>query len=171
MYFEFLFIFFDYFKTINRKIFCFELGIPIILGSFCILLSFFKPQDIVIEDFIKDSISILGVLLGFTLTALTIFVSGGNNQINKTKEFMTDYFIDKARISLYRLLIINYSYLIIVEAILCICYFIGKLFSPLCSHTTSNVLNSLYIIGVCHILFLTIRSITDLYLTLTSNKA
>jgi hypothetical protein len=160
----------DYFKSINKKIFCFEWGIPIILGGCCMLLSFLNPKYIMIEDFIKESINFLGVLLGFTLAAVTLFVSSDNNQIEKSKQFKTGYYIDSESISLYRLLIINYSYLITVEAILCVSYFIGKLFSPFFYNNLGIVLNSIYVIGVCHILFLTIRSITDLYLTLTSNK-
>jgi len=170
MYFEFLFIIFDYFKTINNKIFCFEWGIPLILGSCSLLLSFFMPQYIMVNEFIKESIAILGVLLGFTLTAITLFVSSENNQIKNAKEYITEYSIGSKKITLYRLLIVNYSYLITVEALLCISYFIGKLFSPICNNNVGIVLNSIYVIGVCHILFLTIRSITDLYLTLTSNK-
>ncbi len=165
MYIEFVFLILDYFSTINKRIFVYEWGIPLIIG----IISFFLSWKIGKPDlypFIEETIGFIATLLGFTLAALTLFLTS-NSQLEKSKEYITDKIIRGKKISLHRLLIVNYSYLIIIESIICICFYIGKLFSFVCSGLLSTILNSLFIVILFHILLMTIRTITDLYFVIS----
>lgn len=84
MYLEFLFVIGDYFKTINKKIVLYEWGLPLIFSIICI---FFK-DSFKLELFgeIKEvSISILGVLLGFSIAVITIITTGNGKNLEEIR--------------------------------------------------------------------------------------
>ena len=110
MYIEFLFIVADYFSTLNKRIAFYEWGIPILLGIVGGVLSFIH-NDKVLYTIIQSSVPIIATLLGFTLAALTLFLTG-NSKIEEAKSYLTDKKISGKTISLYRLVVVNYSYLI-----------------------------------------------------------
>ena len=161
MYIEFLFLIIDYFSTIDRRIFIYEWLIPIAIGIVSLFFSI-STEVVDLYGFTNGVIGFISVLLGFTLAALTLFLTG-NTHIERTKQYITDKTIRGKKISLHRLLVVNYSYLIVIESILCICFYIGNLFSFLCSTTLALGLNSIFIILFFNILLTTIRTITDLY--------
>ena len=167
MYVEYLFIILDYLSTLNRKIFIYEWGIPILLG--CTSGYLYVYQEINLYLFVAESITFIATLLGFTLATLTLFLTN-NSHLEKIKQLDSRKKVRGQPISLYRLLVINYSYLIIIESILCISFYIGKLFSPICIGEFSMTLNCIYITITFHILFMTIRSITDLYFVVSREK-
>lgn len=166
MYIEYLLLIFDYFKTLSRKNFLFEIFIPIALGIIVICILYFAPHIISTNEFINNSINIIGVLLGFTLAIITFFVASDNNNIEKTKTYLTQYKIGAKKISLYKLLIINYSYIVIIETIICLCFLIGGLVYPSLPFLLQIIIKGIYISLVIHVFLLTIRSITDLYFIL-----
>ena len=126
MYLEFLFVIVDYFSTLNRRIAIYEWGIPIFIGITSGVLSM-KYNNEVLYNIIQNSVPIIATLLGFTLAALTLFLTG-NSKIEETKNFITKKKISGKPISLYRLIIVSYSYLILVETILCVGFYIASLF-------------------------------------------
>ena len=69
MYLEFLYVILDYFSVLTKKEKRFEWGLPILLGGISLYLYI---GDSMQYNFIKNIIEFIGVLLGFTLTALTL---------------------------------------------------------------------------------------------------
>ena len=165
MYLEFLFVIADYFSTLNKRIAFYEWGIPILLGIASGVLSFIH-NDKVLYTIIQSSVPIIATLLGFTLAALTLFLTG-NSKIEEAKSYLTDKKISGKTISLYRLVVVNYSYLILVETVLCISFYIASLFPYLSNKYACMVANVIFIIAMFNTLFSTIRSITDLYFIIT----
>lgn len=166
MYLEYLLLVFDYFKTLNRKNCLFEIVIPFFIGLAVACCSFFYPEYLSTSKFFDNSINIIGVLLGFTLAIITFFVASDNKNIENTKKHLTNYIVGNEKISLYRLLIDNYSYLIIIETIICLGFLIGGLFYFILPLSFQIILKSIYVVLVIHILLITIRSVTDLYFIL-----
>lgn len=117
---------------------------------------------------IENSVNVIATLLGFTLAALTLFMTGNAN-IEETKKYMTNKKVRGKSISLYRQIIISYSYLIVVEAFLCICFYVGSLFPGMVSCKIALVLNGIYILLLLHVLLVTVRTIKDLYFILIKN--
>ena len=165
MYLEFLFVIVDYFSTLNRRIAFYEWGVPILLGIASGVLSFIY-NDEVLYSIIQSSVPIIATLLGFTLAALTLFLTG-NSKIEEAKSNNTDKKISGKPISLYRLIVVSYSYLILVETVLCISFYIASLFPYVSNLYICSIANSVFIIVMFNTFFSTIRCITDLYFIIT----
>ena len=168
MYLEFLLVIADYFSTLNKRIVIYEWGLPMLLGIMSGVFSFIN-NDNVLYDIIQNSVPIIATLLGFTLAALTLFLTG-NSKIEEAKNYITNKKILGKAISLYRLIVVNYSYLILVETILCISFYIASLFPYLNNKFACTTANVIFIIAMFNMLFSTIRSITDLYFIITKEK-
>ena len=165
MYLEFIYIIVDYSLTLNRRIFLYEWVIPFAIGITAGVLSFLY-SDTLLYDIIENSVQIIVTLLGFTLATLTLFLTG-NSKIEETKKYIIPKKIRGKNISLYRFIVISYSYLIILETLLCIGYYIAKLFPYMTNVYACLIINILFISLMLNLLFTTIRSITDLYFIIT----
>lgn len=88
MYLEFLLVIADYFSTLNKRITFYEWGLPILLGITSGILSFVNNGN-VLYNIIQNSVPIIATLLGFTLAALTLFLTG-NAKIEEAKSYLTD---------------------------------------------------------------------------------
>lgn len=167
MYLEFLFVVVDYFSTLTKRIAIYEWGIPILLGITSGILSFIN-KDQVLYNIIQNSVPIIATLLGFTLAALTLFLTG-NAKIEEAKKYITNKKIPGKHIPLYRLVVVTYSYLILVETVLCIGFYIASLYPYINNVYFCNIINICFIILMFNVFFCTIRSITDLYFIITKN--
>lgn len=102
MYLDFIYVILDYFSTLTKKEKWFEWGIPIFLsvvgGIICVSFNLLIQYDI-----IKEIITFLGVLLGFTLASLTLLLS--NDKVRtSTQQYPTQRKIRGKAISLYTLI-------------------------------------------------------------------
>lgn len=170
MYIEFILLFIDYFRTLKRRNFIFEIIIPFIAGVIiCTSLILMKSQ-INFTDYKSNLVSLIGVLIGFSITAITLLITSNNSNIENLKSKDTEYQIGKNKVSLFDLLIINFSYLIILEVFL----IIGVLFLPTLTgllrlkYLTKTILFSINAFLTIHLLLLNIRNICDLYFILLS---
>lgn len=161
MYLDFIYVILDYFSTLTKNEKRFEWGIPILLsvigGIICVC---FNP--LIQYNIIKEIITFLGVLLGFTLASLTLLLSNDNVR-SSTQQYPTQRKIRGKTISLYRLIVVSFSYLIIIETVLCTLYYIGKLFSNFYIGQWSMIPNTIFIILAFNTLLSTIRTTTMLY--------
>jgi len=168
MYFEFIFVIGDYISTLTKRVALYEWGIPVVLGITSGVLSYLKDANL-LYNVIQSAVPIIATLLGFTLAALTLFLTG-NSKIEDTKKYMTEKKVSGKRISLYKLIVISYSYLILIETILCIGYYIGSLFPFIYNIYVCVSLNTIFIVLMLNVLLSTIRSITDLYFVITRHE-
>jgi hypothetical protein len=168
MYFEFILVIFDYISTLTKRVAIYEWGIPLFLGITSGVFSYLNDINL-LYNVIQSAVPIITTLLGFTLAALTLFLTG-NTKIEDAKKYMTEKKISGKRISLYKLIVISYSYLILIETILCIGYYIGILFPFINNIYVCVGLNTIFIVLMLNVLFSTIRSITDLYFVITRHE-
>lgn len=168
MYFEFLFVIGDYISTLTKRVALYEWGIPVALGITSGFLSYLNDANL-LYNVIQNAVPIIATLLGFTLAALTLFLTG-NSKIEDAKKYMTEKKVLGKRISLYKLIVISYSYLILIETILCIGYYIGSLFPFINNIYVCVGLNTIFIVLMLNVLLSTIRSITDLYFVITRHE-
>ena len=82
MYCEFIFILIDYFSSINKRISIYEWGMPIVLSVIIGWSAIHSDETNLPYEVIKELIVFLTTLLGFTLAALTLFLTG---RVEKTK--------------------------------------------------------------------------------------
>lgn len=163
MYKSYLILVNDYLCSLQRNI-IFDIIIPFFIS---IVGFFLLVYEIIIIDksFITNILSVLGILAGFSITAVTILTSIDNNSVNELKKSMTDIYIDGVQISLFRRLYILISYSILISLILIIFNTIGytiplaKIFPKL----FICFLKSFDMFFILHVFFLNIRNITSLY--------
>ena len=168
MYLEFLILISDYFQTLNRRLFIFEWLIP---ALFVISLYFLNRNMglIPFKVFKENALDILGILLGFSIAIITIITTGSGKNLDEIKNKTTQFTTNNKAVTLYELLLINFTYSVIVEIFI----IIGCLTVPLISgffQLTINcklILYLLLVFGIIHILLLTMRNLTDFYFIIT----
>jgi hypothetical protein len=114
-------------------------------------------------------ITLLGILIGFTISTFTLLLTVNNENIEKAKNHLIGKKIFSRSISLYDTVIIGLAYLILIQGILLIFNFAYPLFIS----TESNYNKLLYAINVSiviHIIILLMRCILDFYFILTKKK-
>lgn len=169
MYLEFFLLISDYFKTINRRLFIYELLFPILIGISVWGLLYFGTNTKCLGEFRNNTIALLGVLVGFSITIITILTTSSSKNVDEIKIKKTDYKIGGKVQSLYNVLLINFTYSVVVEVVLII---INLIYPIILANFTVN--QNVKIVGfavvfcsIMHVLLLTIRNITDFYLTLS----
>jgi hypothetical protein len=169
MYLEFLLLFIDYIKTVNKRIFIYEIVFPLIIGLAVFFLLRTGHQVSSCAGFRDSSLTLLGVLAGFSITIITILTTSQSKNIDAIKLNITDFKIGGKKISLFRLLLVNFTYSVVLEIILIII----NLLAPLIIDNFNVSLNikiigfSIVVFFIIHILLLTIRNLTDFYMIIS----
>jgi len=169
MYLEFLILISDYLKTITKRIFLFEWILPLILSISIFFLLYYGKTLGVADAFKNNSINLLGILVGFSITIITILTTGQSRNLEEIKKTKTKTIINNKPISLYRLLLINFTYSVVIEVFLIIIFLTYPLINQNIeiSRLFKLVVFSTLVFMIIHILLLTIRNLTDFYLILT----
>lgn len=164
---EFLLIIFDYFKSISRREFLLEIAVPFLIGLFAFCMFDIPTIEKSFAAFSDKSVNLLGVLVGFSIAVITIFTTSSSNNIEEIKGKLTDIKIAGKVISIYDLLLLNLSYSVVVEIFILIFNLIYPLI-PVVIHSDFGVKLAFAtdIFIITHILFLTIRNITEFYFVL-----
>lgn len=165
MYLDFLYIPLNYFSVLNKKEIRFEVHIPLAIGIASLCYSTCANQNSQ-YIFIQGVMQFIETLLGFTLAALTLLLSNDHME-ERTKNFVTKRKKRNKPISMYELLILQFSHLIVVEALLCIAYYIANLFQIFPSQIVVMIANTLFIFVVFHTMLATIRAVSCIYLIAT----
>jgi len=168
MYLEFLLLIADYFRTVTKRIFIFEWILPFAIGVGIFLLIFFGSSTSATIVFKDNAINLLGILVGFSITIITILTTGQGKNLDEIKNKITDIKINNEKITLFRLLLINFTYSVIIEVSLIIVCLIYPL---LIENIELNLIVkyvgfSILVFLILHIMLLTMRNLTDFYLIL-----
>lgn len=169
MYGEYFYVICDYFSTLTKKEIRFEIFLPLAIAILSCCYTFFSSHLNLQYEFITSVMPFIGTLLGLTLAALTILLSNSGIE-EKTKEYQTQRKIGGKQISIYRLIVIFYSYLIVVETILCIAFYIASLFPIPVSDVVAAIVNTVFIMIVFHVLLATVRIVTNLYFIAATDR-
>ena len=163
MYKSYLILINDYLLTLKRNI-VFDIVIPALVS---VMLGFLLSKNLLHFDnnFIINTTTVLGILAGFNVTAITILTSMNNETVEKLKEKKTGITFDGIEISFFRKIYILISYSILICLITIIINTIGYLvpWSIFFAQKAIVTLKSLDIFIVLHIMFVNIRNITSLY--------
>ncbi|UOK43407.1 hypothetical protein [Flavobacterium enshiense] len=117
------------------------------------------------NDFVINTITVLGILAGFSVTAITILTTTNNETTIKLKEKKTGIIVDGLEVSFFRKLYILISYSILICLITIILNTIGYLihWRYFFNSNTVLILKAMDIFLILHIFFVNIRNITSLY--------
>lgn len=168
MYGEFLITIFDYFRTLRKKNFVFEILIPALLGFIIFLLVYNTNGKSSIRNYSDNAVSILGILVGFSITIIALLTTSGSKNVEEIKNIKTDKILHGIPISLYQSLLINFTYSVIVEILLILVHltypFILGHFDV--GDLMKSIFFSIAFATLVHILLLNIRNLTNFYFVL-----
>jgi hypothetical protein len=168
MYLEFLLLIADYFRTLSKRVFFFEWLLPFIIGIGIFLLLFFGSTTSATIVFKDNAINLLGILVGFSITIITILTTGQGQNLDEIKNKKTNIKINKENITLFRLLLINFTYSVIVEVgLIIVCLIYPLLIENIKFNQNLKYVGfSILVFLILHIMLLTMRNLTDFYLIL-----
>lgn len=172
MYLEFFILIFDYYKTLNKRVLIYEWILPILFGTFILILLTNGNSTSATKIFKDNSINLLGILAGFSITIITILTTGQSRNLEEIKKKETNFIINKKKISLFRLLLINFTYSVILESFLIIFCLTYPIILENSNFTKDQkyIVFSILVTVIIHLLLLTIRNLTDFYLIITKTE-
>lgn len=168
MYLEFILLISDYYRTISKRIFLYEWLLPFIIGIGIFLLLYFGSSTSATTVFKDNAINLLGILVGFSITIITILTTGQGQNLDEIKNKETKIEINKQKITLFRLLLINFTYSVVIEiGLIIICLIYPLLIDNIEIDTNLKYFGfSTLVFLILHIMLLTMRNLTDFYLIL-----
>jgi hypothetical protein len=155
----------DYFNTLKINEFIFDWIIPIIFAT-AFYFSEFNGNNLGdVSVFIGSVISLLAILVGFSIASATILLSSDNENITLIKKNVTNRKLDDKNISLYHLIYITFIAAILIEIFVLFfnlgIYFSFEIIGILLNY--KRILISLDIVFLLNIFLLNIRNITNFY--------
>lgn len=171
MYLEFFLLVFDYFRTLKLRIVLYEIAIPILISLGVVYLLICGKETSYAAVFSDNAITLLGVLLGFSITIVTILTTGNSTNLISIKEVKTNFKINAKTLSLFDLLLVNFIYSIVIEIMLIIVLLIYPILLSIGDfYEIIKIIGFSGVVGLTvHILLLTMRNLTDFYLILIKN--
>lgn len=165
---EYLLLLFEFF-TIKKAAIIFNILITIIVG----VLIYYCANDANYmknaNDFRDNTITVLGILIGFSISVFTILLTVENDHIQKAKEEKLDK-DDPRSISLYESVLVGLAYLIIIQGFLLIYNFIYPIFI-LVDSIQGKLFFAINISITIHIILLLMRNILDFYFIITKKES
>jgi hypothetical protein len=156
----------DYFRTIKKKEVYFEWLVPF-LASVLVISTFLVLGDSdkaisKLRDILPNT---LAILIGFTITSLTVLIASDNQNITRMKTTLTDNRkIGSHTISLYQLLLINLVYVLFIQLFLLVfIFFVGFILHFFNIMLLVNLFLFFETFTILQIIFLLIRTITNFY--------
>lgn len=163
MYKTYLILINDYLLT-ARKDLMFDLFLPflisLVLGALLLLGVVIVDKNIII-----NVTTVLGILAGFSVTAVTILTSANSDNINNLKNRMLPFLVDNVSISYFRKHYILISYSVLSCLIVIILNTVAFLvpWSKYFLKETVVIFKAIDLFLILHIFLLNIRNITSLY--------
>jgi hypothetical protein len=160
---EYLLLMYEFFYTKKWKSIFIIVLIPILIGLLInIQLKGNANYEKDASSYISSIISVLGVLIGFCISILTILLSIDNPNISIAKSKNTKFVLYNKPVTLFDSILINLAYLIVLEGILLIANFIYPIFIDVKSDI-GKLFFTLNISFTIHIIMVLMRCILDFY--------
>lgn len=153
----------DYILTLKKNIF-FDILLPLFLSF---VLGILLKYNLITFDknFIVNATTVLGILAGFSMTAVTILTSTDNPTVKELKEKKTGIVVDGMEISFFRKIYILIGYSVLICLITIILNTVGYLiyWNKIFEINFIIILKTIDMFFILHIFFVNIRNITSLY--------
>lgn len=144
-----------------------------ILSALICFAIFYFPDECkfssLIDQFVNNSTSVLSLLVGFTVAMFTLLITASNPNIDKIKEEKSGYFLYSESVSIFKMLLIRTTYIILIESIL----LLFNLMFPFLFSSNSDYGRFSFFINVflmTHIIIVSITNTVDLYFVLTKKE-
>lgn len=166
---EYLYIILNYLSALSKRdrilVLCMPLLLTIGLAGSQLVFSTSKEFSMGIHE----SLAFLRILLGFTMASFALFLTKSPS-LEEAKKFTTEIILNNKKLNLYEYIVLSFTYLIIIEVLVQLFYFTYSFVPFNVSGNLRQVLHSLYLFVFFHLMFSTIKVITEIYHTLLYNR-
>lgn len=163
-YSDFTHTIYDYFAALKKREITYEFVTPLVVSSaFYIFFNCIIPNakiETFFSSFTSLLVNVFAILVGFTTAAIAIFTTIDHEKI----EFLTELnerTIDGEQITNFHFIYINLIYSAFVSLLMLVFTISSYVLSYL---LMEKLLSSLLIFGILHVIFLSIRNTTTMYL-------
>ncbi len=160
-------LFVDFFAT-RKWGYLISLMIAIVVG-----VIFYKYSQIAKEGFdtlVSGFVNVIGILLGFSISVLTVFITSNNNNIELSKDHDINRNLWKRQYTLYDRIIIDVCYIILFLGVLLMSSFIVPNLLCNCCRHPKLLFISIAISVLMHIIYMILSIASDLYLIVSKKK-
>lgn len=120
-------------------------------------------------DYQNNVTTVLGILIGFTISVFAIMLSVENGSIIEAKKKETDIVIYSRRVYLYETLLVELAFVIIIQGFLLISNFVYPVFVDVATNT-GKVFFSITISLTTYSILLLLRNVLNFYFILTKKE-
>lgn len=145
------------------------IGISLALGICVFFFSDVEAYKLRANSYIDSFITVLGILIGFSISVFAILLSVENDSIREAKKRKTEIIMYNKPIYLYESLIIELAYVIIVEGLLLITNFVYPLFIDVAT-VKGKLFFSIDISLMTYSIILLLRNVLNFYFILTKKE-
>lgn len=143
--------------------------VPLIIG----LLIFYVANDCIYinnaSSFHSNLVTVLGILIGFTISTLTMLLTVNNTNIEKAKNRFLNRKIFSKQFSLFDSVVTGLAYNILIQGFLLIANFIYPIFISI-STIEAKAFFSINIAIMVHVILILMRNVLDFYFILTKKS-
>lgn len=153
----------DSYKPVLRTIW-----IPLIAGI-CVAFGFCSIPSKIIQDYYSNAVTVLGVLIGFSLSYFAIILSANSEEFNLAKDYYGEESNGKKqKLSLYQKEVGTTIFVILTQVVL----LVVDLFTPfiVSDYQSKWWLLAINVFGILFILALLFRCVLDAYLIVTTTR-
>lgn len=163
---SFLILLWDYFSSEIKRTFV-ALVIPVLAAVTVSLCFCLLPKE-AISSLYSSILTVLGVLIGFSISFHAIILSADSEEFKMAKEYYGDDPDKKSVLSLFEIEVANNIFVIMIQA----CLILFNLLIPFVwrDYQAKPALLSINVFGVVYVIELLLRSILDSYLIITTKK-
>lgn len=165
LYFEWLILIIDYFKSIELKERAFDVFVPlgsgIIISTTCM---FCGKVEFATKGLADVLISLISILIGFSVMLVTLLLTSSGNGVDELKKRKSDIKIHNKEISLFQKLHIQFAFSLISEILLLLIILVYYFLITITNIETLQVIFLfVFIFMILNILLSIFRGIVNIY--------
>lgn len=159
---EYLILVYEFFASKRFRSYFSLLVIPFLI-SLLLYLSIYKKENV--EQDYSNIVTLLGILLGFTISLFAIFLSANNSSIRKSKNTKTRFKVLGKILSVFDVMQTSIAYVIMMECILLV---LNIILPVVITNPENRLIFFVINIGVLsHIVIILLRSVLDFYFAIS----
>ena len=170
LYREYLFVVIDYLATATFSEIVFDVLVPLAGAACAYFIYLWKPIEAdAAQQLVEMLTTTLSILIGFTVTSVTILATSGNPNIEALKNEKTERSRDGKPISLYKAANISLFFVLLSE-LFALGFAAVLMFFPFLLHTYRLLLCAVCFGLFAHVLLTNVRCMTSLYFIFWNDK-
>lgn len=163
---NYILVIYEYFASTERASIIWNTAFPALLGGIVACLLNTTDNQETAKSVIGSSVSILGILVGFSISMFTLLNTAANPNIDTIKEIKTGKMLYEKPVFLFDLLLVSLIYVILGESLVLILNLLFNFFFDL-NRLSGKIVFGIDVFLITHIIFTNISTIINFYFVLS----